>query len=427
MIDIEKANKEFLEYVKTYDITIGRIKLKMEHIIHVAEESKKIAMNLGLDEEQVKLAELIGYFHDIGRFEQARLYDTFSDRDTGLDHAAYSLKVLYEDGLIHRFLDTDEYDDIIKKAVFNHNKAKIADDVTGKALLFSKIIRDADKMDIYRVINEDAMEDIFWYKDFDNQDIQDIIIEMYKKDRFVSYKYLKTNADQIVVFYGYVFDFNFPYCLKVIKGKKYLQNFTKRVSETFKSESIDKKVKDVENFSLAYIDEVINSLDVTIRNVRKEDLSAVIDIQFEGWKTAYSNIISKDYLASMNKEEKMKKRLKDYNQNGFIVAEKNGEVVGFCRYVDNNSFSRNVEDIDCELLALYVKPELKNSGIGTKMIEYVKDEFRTKNKHNMILWCLKDNEPSKAFYSKRGGKIVKEKDIEIGDKIYKEVAFLYKI
>ncbi len=45
----------------------------------------------------------------------------------------------------------------------------------------------------------------------------------------------------------------------------------------------------------------------------------------------------------------------------------------------------------------------------------------------MILWCLKDNEPSKKFYTKMGGEIVKEKTIEIGGKNYYEVGFRYNI
>ena len=93
------------------------------------ENSKFIARELNLTEEEVNLAMLIGLFHDIGRFEQVRLYDTFSDKDTGLDHAAYSVKVLYEDGLIDKFIDTHEYDNIIKKAVFYHNKKVIGEEV----------------------------------------------------------------------------------------------------------------------------------------------------------------------------------------------------------------------------------------------------------------------------------------------------------
>lgn len=245
MIDIEKAKKEFIEYVKQYDINNGRIRLKMTHILKVAEVSRLIASNLNLTEEQINLAELIGIFHDIGRFEQVRLYDTFSDKDSGLDHAAYSVKVLYEDGLIKRFIDTTEYDDIIKQAVYNHNKAKIDDSVQGDALLFAKIVRDADKVDIYRVINEDAMIDVFWYKEFEGLEIGEEAFNQFKEDHFVKYKYVKNNADIITVFYGYVFDFNFPYALKLIRENEYLEKFAVRIKETFKSEKIDKKVEEI--------------------------------------------------------------------------------------------------------------------------------------------------------------------------------------
>lgn len=45
----------------------------------------------------------------------------------------------------------------------------------------------------------------------------------------------------------------------------------------------------------------------------------------------------------------------------------------------------------------------------------------------MILWCLKDNDPSKAFYTKMGGKMIEERKIEIGEKEYLEVGFEYKL
>ncbi len=258
MIDIENAKRVFLEYVKKYDINNGRIKLKMIHILKVAQNCKDIAISLGLDDEKIALAQLIGIFHDIGRFEQVRLYNTFSDKDTGLDHAEYSLKVLYEDGLITKFINTNKYDDIIKKAVYYHNKAKISEEVTADALLFSKIIRDADKMDIYRVINEDDMKDIFWYDKFENLDISDELIKTFKDTHFIKYKDVKNNADLILVFYGYVFDFNFNYCLKYIMDEKYLQRFYERIKITFKSENINKKVKEVIEICNDYMKQKIN-------------------------------------------------------------------------------------------------------------------------------------------------------------------------
>ena len=164
-----------------------------------------------------------------------------------------------------------------------------------------------------------------------------------------------------------------------------------------------------------------------VRNIEEKDIPSVVDIQIDGWKSAYKGIVDNNILNSMNRNERIEKRKNDYKQNGFIVAELNNQIVGFCRYIDSNKFTTNISNIDCELLALYVKPNLKYNGIGTRLFQFVKNEFKSKNKTKMILWCLKDNEPSKKFYTKMGGKIIKERAIEIGEKEYLEVGFEYNI
>ena len=164
-----------------------------------------------------------------------------------------------------------------------------------------------------------------------------------------------------------------------------------------------------------------------VRNIEEKDIPSVVDIQIDGWKSAYKWIVDDNILKSMNRHERIAKRKNDYKEIGFIVAELNNLVVGFCRYIDSNKFTTNISNIDCELLALYVKPNLKYNGIGTRLFQFVKNEFKSKNKTKMILWCLKDNEPSKKFYTKMGGEIIKERTIEIGEKEYLEVGFEYNI
>ncbi len=166
---------------------------------------------------------------------------------------------------------------------------------------------------------------------------------------------------------------------------------------------------------------------IIIRNIEEKDIPSVVDIQIDGWKSAYKGIVDDNILKSMNRNERIAKRKNDYKENGFIVAELNNQVVGFCRYIDSNKFTQDIPNIDCELLALYVKPKLKYNGIGTRLFQFVINDFKSKNKNKMILWCLKDNESSKKFYIKMGGKIIKERAIEIGEKEYLEVGFEYNI
>jgi ribosomal protein S18 acetylase RimI-like enzyme len=165
---------------------------------------------------------------------------------------------------------------------------------------------------------------------------------------------------------------------------------------------------------------------ITIRNISEEDIPQVVDIQVEGWRTAYKGIIDDVFLNSMDKEKQIERRKNDYKQGNFIVAVVKNEIVGFCRY-DEVVISPDGGEYDSELMALYVKPELKHQGIGKSIFNYVANDLIDKGKTKMILWCLKENYSSRAFYEKMGGTIVGEHEIEIGDKTYQEVAFGYNL
>lgn len=164
-----------------------------------------------------------------------------------------------------------------------------------------------------------------------------------------------------------------------------------------------------------------------IRKIEKRDIQKVAEIQVNAWKKVYKGIIDDFYLKNINVKDKIKEREKDYDKNGFIVAEIDGEVVGFCRYIYDDYFNFQVRDADCELLAIYIRDDLKQTGIGTKLFEYMKNEFIDNNKKKMIVWCLKENIGAKIFYKKMGGRSILEKKIQIGYKKYLVECFEYEL
>ena len=246
MIDLEKAKQAFSEYVKPYDINNPKIALKIEHTYRTVEVAKKIAETLNLDEEQIKLAGLIGLLHDIGRFEQLRIYDTFWDKDS-IDHGDFAVKILFEDRLIRNFIQEEKYDETIYKAIKNHNKFIIEEGLTKEELIHAKIIRDADKTDIFVVFVKDIEENknvLYDYEKVSKQEIDKIIMKDFENHRQSDRNNFKNDIDDYINIIGFIFDYNFSYGLNIIKENYYIERVIKPIyicEET--KEQLDKIVK----------------------------------------------------------------------------------------------------------------------------------------------------------------------------------------
>lgn len=251
MIDIEKTKGEFLKYTEKYDLKNRNIKRKQEHSLRVMENSKKIAESLKLSEEYVKIAEIIGLLHDIARFEQYTKFKTFRDIDS-VDHGDYGVEILNND--LRKYIDTNKYDDIIKIAVKNHNKYKIEDGLNEEELLFSKIIRDADKLDIFY-----EAEEIFWtdkQQEIENGEISEEIMEQFLMFHTVKRKKDDNQLAGVICIIGFIFDINYKQSLIIIKENDYINQILNRFN--FKRQDTKYKIDKIRKISNNYIDTKIN-------------------------------------------------------------------------------------------------------------------------------------------------------------------------
>ena len=164
---------------------------------------------------------------------------------------------------------------------------------------------------------------------------------------------------------------------------------------------------------------------IIIRKAKSEDIEKIANIKVRCWQIAYRNIIADEYLDNMDIEYTIEKNKRIFEQYNIIVAELKNEVIGFCRYDYNNYYEE--ENVDCELIALYIKPEMKRHGIGRKLMKYAINEFKNSKKEKMILWCLKENYPSRAFYESMGVKASKIKSKKFGEKEYELISYLYEL
>lgn len=252
MIDLTYAEKNFDEYTKKYDMTNIRIKRKYNHSYRVEKLSTSIAESLNLSSDKIKLATLIGLLHDIGRFEQLKQFNTFRDSES-FDHGDFGANYLKDN--LRDFIETDIYDSIITTAVKNHNKFQIDEKVKDDELLFSKIIRDADKIDI---LYETTC--IFWENEeniINNSVISDYAYNSIKNLELI--KYTKDNRleklDGIIKGLAFIFDINYKKSFEILKETDYINKIINRFN--YKDFKTKERMREIQILLNDYIDSKI--------------------------------------------------------------------------------------------------------------------------------------------------------------------------
>ncbi|MBN1104515.1 MAG: HD domain-containing protein [Deltaproteobacteria bacterium] len=220
----------FAEYVHQFSsddaIIQENMDLKVEHTRRVCEAIGDIGRSLDLSGEDLCLAEASGLLHDIGRFEQFRQYRTFADYRSA-NHAELGVKVIRA----NRVLDGLEpaSADIIVRVVGYHNLVALPVGEEERCLFFLKLLRDADKVDIWRVVTE-------YYQGAENNrnrtvelDLPDIdrisdpVHDALMNGRLARMGDLKTLHDFKLLQIGWIYDVNFPRTFQIVHEKEYLE------------------------------------------------------------------------------------------------------------------------------------------------------------------------------------------------------------
>jgi putative nucleotidyltransferase with HDIG domain len=219
----------FTEYVKGFKSgncdRDANVVLKEEHSNRVRTEIAALGEALGLNPEELWLADALALLHDVGRFEQYARYGTFLDaRST--DHAILGAGILREHDVL---AETDpSVRELILRVVSHHNRAEIPKDFTDTPLLFLRLLRDADKLDLWRVVtdyyhNGHAMRnDALELGLPDSPDISDEVLEDLTAERAVGIQHVRTLNDFKVLQMGWVHDVNFAPTFHAVRQRRYL-------------------------------------------------------------------------------------------------------------------------------------------------------------------------------------------------------------
>lgn len=228
MVEKERVIQIFEEYVSEFDASDPMIAMKIEHTHKVATLCEQIARFLKWKEEKCELAWLLGMLHDLGRFVQIREYGTFDDLRS-IDHALGSIRVLFEDGYLRRFLDEDKYDDVIDTAIRYHNAFRLPTDISCEMQSYCDLLRDADKIDILRINTEFPKEAIYG-KDISlakHQEVSEKVYEEFMRESAILRSNIITQIDRIIGHVSLAFELVYPFSKQIVFENGYVEKMLK--------------------------------------------------------------------------------------------------------------------------------------------------------------------------------------------------------
>jgi GNAT superfamily N-acetyltransferase len=158
-----------------------------------------------------------------------------------------------------------------------------------------------------------------------------------------------------------------------------------------------------------------------IRKARIEDAAAIAHVHVESWKTTYSGIVSDEFLASLNKEERTRMWQEQIRADtiSMLVAEDGTGIFGFAA---GGELREKRDDYDAELYAIYLLHERQKQGVGRRLSLALASALKSRGLRSMLVWVLEQN-PSVSFYERLGAVRVARKAVNIGGADLEELAY----
>lgn len=238
MLNRNAVTAAFERYVSGYNAGDPKIRLKIDHTARVAGLCARIASATGAAD--VDLAWLCGMLHDIGRFEQVRRYGTFVDA-VSVDHAALGADLLFKEGLMDRFAPDDLAPAdraILEAAIRNHSAYRIDAGLSEAETACCHILRDADKIDIFRVNCDTPLEDIYnvTTEALRASPVSEAVKDCFRRRTAVLRSLKRYPADYVVAHLCLVFELVYPISREIAREQGYVERML-----AFQSDNDDTK------------------------------------------------------------------------------------------------------------------------------------------------------------------------------------------
>jgi len=224
------------------------ILLKKTHTDGVCANALRISSGLGLLGRDIALAGIIALFHDVGRFPQYVRYRTFED-SRSVNHAVLGAKVLLERNVLRDLPKRER--SLIVRSVALHNVFILPPRLDREVRLHAEIVRDADKLDIWRVFIELADRNpADWPSAValglpDTPECSPAVIASLNRREMVRLTSLRTLNDFRLLQLAWIYDLNFAPSLRMVLERSVIEQLTASLPQT---DALSRVVDNLRNY-----------------------------------------------------------------------------------------------------------------------------------------------------------------------------------
>lgn len=200
--------------------------IKFGHSLRVANICNSLAQKMEWSEEERGLICIAGIYHDVGRFKQLIEFDTFND-SISVDHAEYSVQVIKEQGFLDDFSEKQQF--VVLEAIRYHNKRELPRDLSEDVLQYAKLLRDADKLDILKVITDyygnakaTPNHTLTWEMP-KGTSVTPVVARQVLTGNLVSKEDVANQMDIKMMQLSWVYDMNFKSSFQLLMGNRFLE------------------------------------------------------------------------------------------------------------------------------------------------------------------------------------------------------------
>lgn len=210
------------------------LRLKLDHSRRVAKEAEGLAQDLGWNNAGTNTARALGLLHDVGRFSQFAEYRTFSDA-ASVNHGQRGCSVVAQTCILDSLAPTER--NCILDGIRHHNARNISVDLSPDSLVFLKLIRDADKLDIFLIVLQAVEENGF--RDLPlmlprvtlDRSCSPEITKDIQQHHCCSLENVRSLGDFLVMQLSWVFDLNYTSALRRFSCRRIIPRILRQLPE----------------------------------------------------------------------------------------------------------------------------------------------------------------------------------------------------